>query len=65
MIQTLALIPGDLPILYVNAGVHDKVAPLKTLARKLGVFHCPRCTGVVGDTAPYLHGADAAHHAKF
>lgn len=59
VVKALALIPENLPILYVQVGVQGEGAPLETLATKLGVSHRLRCAGVVHDAAPYLHGADA------
>ncbi len=59
VVKALALIPENLPILYVQVGVQGEGAPLETLAKKLGVSHRLRCAGVVDDAAPYLHGADA------
>ncbi len=59
VVEALALIPEDLPILYVQVGVQGERAPLETMAKKLGVSHRLRCAGVVEDAAPYLHGADA------
>lgn len=59
VVRALALIPENLSILYVQVGMQGEGSPLETLAEKLGVSHRLRCTGMVDDAAPYLHGADA------
>lgn len=59
VVKALALIPVNLPILYVQVGEQGEGAPLETLAKELGVSHRLRCAGVVENAAPYLHGADA------
>ncbi|MDE0836996.1 MAG: glycosyltransferase [Akkermansiaceae bacterium] len=59
IVSALSRIPAALDVIYAQVGLQGEGAPLESLASETGVTHRLQCRGVVAETLPYLHAADA------
>lgn len=69
ILQALALLPRDLPLIYLHVGSEDADSSERALAAALGVSNKVRFHGLAEDILPLLHASDVyimpSHHEGF